>query len=289
MLDEELARTLAEPSLRSALAVVLDPRDGRVLAMQSLEGDARDPELPARVVRSHGSVGKTFTVAAALDRGLVSPGDSFAGDEFSLGGMRVADGQPHGAMTLGDVLAFSSNVGTAHVFERLGRDALVDALARFHLAERIPAEAREDDSTAARLAIGVGLEATPLELAVAFAAVADGGVLHAPWREGSPSTPGERVISPEAAATCMALLEGAVSRDDGTGRRARVPGHRVAGKTGTMPLGDGTMHGVFVGAVPVEAPRLVVLVGVISESAEYSGGTVAAPAFARIAARLLSE
>ncbi|HJL15199.1 MAG TPA: penicillin-binding transpeptidase domain-containing protein [Sandaracinaceae bacterium LLY-WYZ-13_1] len=287
VLDEELSRTVASPDVRSALAVVLDARTGRALAMQSLEADgAFDPERPAREVRRHGSVVKPLTVAAALDTGCVEPTDRFEGGELVLAGHRVRDWAPHGAMSLGDVMAFSSNVGTTRIFERLGREPLIEALTRAGLGHRISDAARRDDVRAARLAYGASFEATPLEIAAAFGAIANDGVYRRPWRAGEPRPEGERVLSSDAAASTMALLEGAVARDDATGRRARVPGYRVAGKTGTVPFGDDAVYGVFVGVAPADAPRFVVLVGVVA-GAEQSGGTVAAPAFARVARRLL--
>lgn len=289
ILDDELGRALERPEIRSALAVVVDPRDGRVIAMQSREGATRDPELPARDVRPHGSVAKSFSIALALDRGVVQPSDTFEGAPLALGGASVSDSATHGTMSLEDVVAFSSNVGATQVFERLGRAELLAGLAAFHLGHRVPDAARDDDAVAARVAYGAELSATPLEVASAFAAIADGGVVHTPWRRGEAPTPGEHVISAEAAQRAMALLEASVAREDGTGRLARVPGARVAGKTGTVPLDETATQGAFVGAVPSDAPRFVVLVDVIAEGHDYSGGTLAAPVFAAIAERLLAE
>lgn len=291
VLDEELGRALTDARVRSALAVVLDPRDGRVIAMQSLDRDgARDPERPAREARNHGSLVKSLTIAAALDAGVITTTDSFdgRGGALDLGGVTVRDAEPHGAMTPADVLALSSNVGAIQIYQRLGRDGLASSFARFGLAHRVPDAARSDDVLAARLAYGAALEATPLEHAAALAAIANGGVHHAPWRTGEPPSPGARAITADTAASVLAMLEGAVSRDDGTGRRARVPGLRVAGKTGTVPVGEDARYGAFVGAAPLPEPRLVVLAGAVAEGSDYGGGTIAAPTFARIVARLLA-
>ncbi|MFO0680935.1 MAG: penicillin-binding transpeptidase domain-containing protein [Sandaracinus sp.] len=286
ILDDELAATARRPEIESALAVVLDARDGRVVAMQSFAGDVADPELPARERRSHGSVGKVFTYAIALERGVLAPTDRLEGTSVEIGGERIHDREERVSMSVEDALAFSSNVGAVHVLERLGAASLVEGLTTLHLGTA--AGATDDPLTAARLAYGPALEATPLEMASAFAAVVNGGVYHAPWRTGEPATEGERVVSAETSRAMSALLEATVTREDGTGHGAAVPGLRVAGKTGTMPLGGERTHGAFVGVVSVDAPRYVIVVDVITRTGDYSGGTVAAPLFARIATRLSS-
>jgi cell division protein FtsI (penicillin-binding protein 3) len=281
IVDEELTATAALPEVASALAVVLDARDGHVLAMQSVSDGAFDPQLPARERRSHGSVGKTFTYAIALDRGAITPAAHFDDTPVTIAGEEVHDRVDHGAMTVEDGIAFSSNVAAVRVFERLGREPLVAGLRALHFDV-----SADDDATAARLAYGPALEATPLEIASAFATVVDGGVYHAPWRDGEAPTSGEHVLSAESSTAMRALLEAAVARDDGTGHLAAIPGQRIGGKTGTMPLEGGGTHGCFVGALPIDDPQLVIVVDVIARTSDYSGGTLAAPAFARIAARL---
>jgi cell division protein FtsI (penicillin-binding protein 3) len=287
IVDDEVASTAALPQVESALAVVIDARDGHVLAMQSVSGDARDPELPARERRSHGSVGKTFTYAIALERGAITTSDRFEGAPVTIAGESIHDRDEHGVMSVEDGIAFSSNVAAVHVFERLGRADLAAGLRGLHLA--VPDGADADDAIAARLAYGPALEATPLEIASAFAAVVDGGTYHAPWRDGESPTEGERVLSAETSAAMRALLEAAVTRDDGTGHLAAIEGARVGGKTGTMPLDAGWTHGCFVGAVPIDDPQIVVVVDVVASTSDYSGGTLAAPAFARIAERWRSD
>ncbi len=276
ILDEELARVRAEPQVRMALGIVLDPRDGHVLAMQSRTDRHFNPELAPREPRSHGSVAKSFSIASAIEVGAIALDDTFSGEEG------------RDAMSIRDVLAFSSNMGTVRIFERLGRDRLFEGLAKFHLDHHIPESARTSDSEAAGIAFG-NLVATPLELATAFTAIANDGVMHAPWRDSEAPTEGERVLSPETARTMMSLLESTVARDDATGSLARVPGHRVAGKTGTVPSGENGTYGSFIGAIPAEAPCYVILIGVLGENSGYTGGTIAAPAFARVATRLIAN
>lgn len=288
-IDDEIARAFAEDATRAMSIVVLDPATGRVIATGGRRGDVVDAAIPERDAVLHGSVGKTFTIAIALERGAVTTEDTFdgGGGRAMVGTMAVEDASPHGAMRLEDVVAFSSNVGAARVLDRLGRDAWLEGMARLHLDHRVPEAARSDTGEAIRVAIGVGLAPTPLEVAAAFAAVVNGGVLHAPWHEGEAVPAPERVLSEATSATMTSLLEAAVRREDGTGRGARVEGHRVAGKTGTARLADGASYAAFAGVAPVEAPRFVIVVGVETVANGYTGGTVAAPAFARIATALL--
>ncbi|WP_053236027.1 penicillin-binding transpeptidase domain-containing protein [Sandaracinus amylolyticus] len=289
VIDGEIARAFAEPTTRAMSIVVLDPATGRVVATSGRRGDRVDPEIPARDAVVHGSVGKTFTIALALERGVITTADSVdgGGGRAQIGAIEIHDASPHGAMSLEDVVAFSSNVGTARVMERMGRDAWLEGMARLHLDHRVPESARSDDGEAIRAAIGAGLAPTPVEVAASFAAVVNGGTYRAPWREGEPASSGERVLSEATSATMVALLEQSIVREDGTGRGARVEGRRVAGKTGTARLEDGASYAAFVGVAPLEAPRFVIVVGVETVAEGYTGGTVAAPAFARIASELL--
>jgi cell division protein FtsI (penicillin-binding protein 3) len=135
------------------------------------------------------------------------------------------------------------------------------------------------------------LSSTPLEVAAAFAALANGGVYHAPTFVPAHDD-GERVVRAETAATVLELLEGATS-DRGTGKAARVEGVRVAGKTGTAHLGKGVdtsdYYSSFVGTAPLENPRYVIFVGAETPRDGGTGGQVAAPVFGRVMTRLLAQ
>lgn len=269
---DELTSLLGDDHVRAARIVIVRVADGSVAVADGQDGAGPRPSLATDDVRSHGSAGKTFTIAAALDRGTVTTQTTLSGDPLVRGAITITDHETHGAMSLEDVMAFSSNVGTTRIADDLGSDALFAAYERFGLGVRIPSAIRGDDAMTARFAYGADLAATSVEVARAYAIVARGGT----------DASGRTVISEEAAATTMALLESSVTRPDGTGRRAAIEGVRVAGKTGTMPVEGGTF-GVFVGIVPADAPRFVVLVGIETTSDAYSGGTIAAPAFARVA------
>jgi cell division protein FtsI (penicillin-binding protein 3) len=274
IVEDELVSLLGQRDIRSARIVVLSVDDGAVLAANGRDRSGPSAALATREVRSHGSTGKLFTIAAALEEGAVQLEDSFEGGMIDRDGVRIEDHEVHGVMSLEDVMAYSSNVGTTRVYDRLGAAPLASALARFRLA--VPDDFGQRPGRDAQLAYGALLEASALDVAAGYLVVARGGT----W-------PGGRVvISPTTAAQALGLLERAVAREDATGHPAAAAGVRVAGKTGTVRLEDGTF-GVFVGIFPVEAPRYVVLVGVEASGDGYSGSTLAAPSFVRVARRLL--
>jgi len=150
-------------------------------------------------------------------------------------------------------------------------------------------------STIGNVPIGQGIGVTPIQMATAYATIANGGVMRTPHlveRIGNVVTnnnPGRRVISKTVSAQMMAMLRDVVSAEGGTGAAAKVPGYTVAGKTGTaakpVPGGYSTSRYVasFVGVVPAKNPRLVVLVQIDEPRGAIWGGVVAAPAFAEIA------
>ncbi len=299
--EAEVVHLSQEGATRAVVAVVLEATTARVLALGGFRQSAEEPDLPARVEYDPGSVMKSFSVAAALDRGAVKPDEMVVGaghEGWVYGGQTISDAKPHGPMTLGDVLAFSSNVGTAQIFTKLGKEGLGEALRKFHLGDkpgvelpeaaagRVPDVTKATDSVAASVAYGGSVAPSPLQIAAGYAVFAAGGVYRAPSMLRGPVAAGEPVLKPETAKRMLELLEGTVSRDDGTGREARIPGVRVAGKTGTWSL-EGGSYADFVGIVPADEPRFVVLVGVDTTASGYTGGTIAAPAFARIARQLL--
>jgi cell division protein FtsI (penicillin-binding protein 3) len=266
LVDLEVARLARLPGTRLAVVAVLEP-SGRVLALGGQRGAVMDRELPATLRRDPGSVMKTFSLGAALEAGVVTRANVVSGEggRWTLGSRVIEDASGHQTMTVDDVAAFSSNVGTAKVFALLG-PARLEATLR---ALGLPTPPMPDAEAAVGVSFGADVTPTPLEVARAYAAVASGRAF--------PGQHGEVV----------ALLQQTVDRDDGTGRGARVPGVAVAGKTGTCPLPDGAVYADFAGFLPAGAPRYVVLVGLETTARGYAGGTVAAPAFARLGAQLL--
>jgi beta-lactamase regulating signal transducer with metallopeptidase domain len=276
--EAELERAMTEHHASGAIAIVLEAKTGAVLAIAT-RGDG-----DARAARPPGSTMKPFTFAAALEAGVVEPGARVDCENGArkYGDKTLTDASPHGVLDLGGILAVSSNVCTAKLAEPLG-DRLGESLRRYHFAA--PAHVDTRSIEGASITSGEGIRASALDVAAAYTAFADEGVYHAP--DGS-SSGGERVMSAETARAVMAMLARVVNDADGTGHAARIDGVRVAGKTGTATSrAEGRYYASFVGIVPADAPRLVVLVGV--DGVAGAGGKVAAPVFARIASRALGR
>jgi cell division protein FtsI (penicillin-binding protein 3) len=306
-----LLQTVRRWGAKAASAVVLDPRTGEVLALASEPAfDAnRFPETHRDTQRNRavtdtyepGSTLKVVTVAAALSTGLVSPST-----QFTLApSIRVADRVIHEAhrsgterMTVAEILSRSSNVGTITLAELLGRTRLETWVERFGFGHRtgidFPGETSGilpfywSGSTIGTLPIGHGIAVTPVQMAAAYGAVANGGVWLRPRLVSDRPAKRQRVMSRRVANQLMSMLRDVVI--EGTGTEAEVEGYQVAGKTGTAAKPDprggySTSRYVasFVGVVPASAPRLVVMVTVDEPRGAIWGGVVAAPAFQQIA------
>ena len=315
-----LAETRRQWAAKSATAVVLDPRTGEILAMAVEPGfDAnRFSSVPSDRQRNRavtdtyepGSTFKVVTLAASLETGMVEPWTRYT-LPYSI---EVADRVIHDAekrgtetMTVSEILSQSSNVGVVTLALGVGRQNLSRWIARFGFGREtgidFPGESRGivlppekwSGSTIGNVPIGQGIAVTPLQMATAYAAIANGGVAIQPHvvarvDGGKPLRPKRRrVISPLTAKRLTAMLRGVVER--GSGTAAQVPGYFIAGKTGTAAKPD-PVHGgysdsryvsSFVGFVPATAPRLVILITVDEPRGAIWGGTVAAPAFSKIA------
>jgi len=317
--EEVLRATVQKWRAKSASAIVLDPRTGAVLAMAVQPGyDAnRYPSVPGDLQRNRtvtdtyepGSTFKLITVAAALSDRVVSPSTRFT-LPYSL---RVADRVIHDAEQRGTVnysvaqiLAHSSNIGAIELAEMLGRTRLSRWIARFGFGRTtgidFPGESpgivlppdKWSGSTIGNVPIGQGIAVTPVQMAAAYAAIANHGVWSRPHLVdhvsggGRPSLYHRRLVSRRIADQLMLMLEDVVA--EGTGQYAAMPGYQVAGKTGTAQKPDsrggyatGRYVASFVGIVPASRPRLVVLVTVDEPQGAIFGGVVAAPAFQQIA------
>ncbi len=300
--DEELGRTMTEWQAATGAIVVLDPATGEILASAGRAGGA-PADVAAQQAYLTGSTLKAIVLAAALDDGKVAPGDRFDCENGARAyGTRILhDGTGYGVLTVPEMLSVSTNVGFSKIFDRLGGDRLDHWLRRFHfgvaplggaVAGEMPARAADGSFEGAVVAIGEAMTASPLQVAAAYAALANGGVYVAPTlsRRAGPA-PGEPLVRPETAHTVVTMLEEAVNGERATGKAARIAGVRVAGKTGSAewprPGAGNGIYTSFVGIVPVEHPRFVVVVGVEAPRAGGYGGTVAAPAFARVVSRAL--
>jgi cell division protein FtsI/penicillin-binding protein 2 len=313
-----LRATVRDAHAKAGTAIVLDPRTGAILAMANVPtfDPNRFGKAPADRRRNRaitdtyepGSTLKLVTVAGALSEKLVAPSTRFTLETSILVADRIIhehEPRPTQRMSVAQILSQSSNVGTITLAQLLGKDRLLSWLDRFGFGRRTgvdyPGESRGllptywSGSTIGNVPIGHGIAVTPVQMAAAYGAIANRGVLRTPHlveRIGDRSTKrgtGRRVVSQTVAAQVMTMLRDVVNAEGGTGALAAVPGYTVAGKTGTAAKpergGYSTSRYVasFAGIVPAKDPRLVVLVSIDEPGTAIWGGVVAAPAFSRIA------
>jgi cell division protein FtsI/penicillin-binding protein 2 len=312
-----LRDTVTHWRAKSASAIVLDPRTGDVLAMAVAPTyDANQFPGVWRVLQRNravtdtyepGSTFKLVTVAAALSDGLVSPWSTFRLPyQIQVADRKIHDAEPRGTetMSVARILSQSSNVGAITLAQKLGRERLQEWISRFGFGRRtgidFPGESRGilpsywSGSTIGNVPIGQGIAVTPVQMAAAYAAIANGGVWVRPHLidhvgpQPPKRQPRRQLVSPLVASQLVSMLKNVVR--EGTGTAAAIPGYYVAGKTGTAakPDADGGYSdsryvASFVGFVPATRPRLVVLVTVDEPRGAIWGGVVAAPAFQQIA------
>lgn len=273
-LEQQLETAIQAHRGTGAVAIVLDAKTGKPVAIASRgQVDARTPRIP-------GSTVKPFAFAAALEAGTVDATTKVDCENGvkTYGTHTVRDSSPNGTLDLGGILAVSSNVCTAKLVEPLG-DQLGQSFRRYRLSAPEHVDTRSFEGAA--VAFGEGVAVSPLELASAYTALAEGGIHHAVNGDGI------RVMREDTAHTVLGLMERVVVDSCGTGQAARLDGVRVAGKTGTARSKPGSErnYASFVGIVPADHPRFVILVGV--DGVTSAGGKVAAPVFTAIATRVL--
>ena len=261
-----------------------------------------------------GSTGKTITAAAALNAHVIGPSDRLpVPDQVPIGPFRIQDAEPHPfeRLTLGDVLAVSSNVGIARTAERLGPTRLGTYMSRFGLgrdpgigfpgesAGVMPPPAQWTKTSMITASYGAGLAATPLQMVSVYATIANDGRRAEPSLVGGTidptgtfhpvaAAPPERVVSADTAAMVTRMLAYAV--EAGTGTKARIPGYQVAGKTGTARIpnrnGPGYQAGryiaSFIGFLPASDPKIVIA-AILDRPVTQYGGVAAAPLFREVA------
>jgi cell division protein FtsI (penicillin-binding protein 3) len=277
--------------------------------------------LASQGVYEPGSTVKAITVAAALEEGTIRKNQTFFCEEGRYQYTpqhAIRDTKRAKWLDVTQILAMSSNIGTTKIYSTLGKQAMHRWVRRFHFGERpdvqlpgatpgLLADWREwSDIKGANISFGQGMSASPLQVAAAFAALSNGGVYNAPtvvsrvinpdgetvW-EHEPS--GERVVRVATANTVLEMLTSVVQTKKGTGKNARVDGYRVAGKTSTAqkanPAGgyyEDQYYASFVGTLPADEPRVVILVSVDNPEGGHYGNEVAAPTFSRLGARIMT-
>jgi cell division protein FtsI (penicillin-binding protein 3) len=327
-----LKEGLAAVGAKSGTAIVIDPKTGDVLALASMPAfdlnsyknfsSASWRNKAIEEYYSPGSVFKLVTYGAALDAGLIKPDDQIDCNNGSItvADHKFTDGHPLGMAPLTKALAVSNNVAAIKIAQRLDRDRFYEYARRFGLGAptgiELPSETagvlRPTKSWAAdslaSMAIGYEVAVTSLQMASAYAAIANDGVRVQPHvvrqigEQGKdPSYVAQpqrtQVVSAEAAKTLRNMLREVVS--NGTGRRAQLEGYTVAGKTGTAwkydpkkGYSEDKRVASFIGMAPADNPAVVIAVMVDDPSSALGardGGTVAAPIFKAIAEQVLPQ
>ena len=308
-------------SPKDATAIVMDPRSGAILAMANWpQVNANDPsaaspeDLQNRAVSFDYEPGSTFkavTVAGALQQGLVTPTSSFEiPDQIKVADRTIHDDTEHAteSLTTAQILAQSSNVGAIKVGALEGAQNFSTWVTKFGFGKRsgielpgeeigqVPPVSHYSGSSMGNLPIGQGQLVTPLQMASAYSAIANGGILRPPHiidsvgGQPQPEPQGRRVISSQTAASLRQMLEGVLA-PGGTASEVSIPGYQLAGKTGTASKVDQATGeysksryvASFMGFAPASNPKLLCAVIVDEpQSGSIFGGTVAAPAFGQI-------
>ena len=324
--EKQLEATVTKYRAKAGIAVVVEPFTGEVLALANYpffnpNNFARQSSQQWRnraVTDSFepGSTFKTILAAAALEEDVVGKEDLFYCEfgKYSYAGRTIHDTHEYVWLPFYKIIQYSSNIGVTKVAEKLKKDRYFKYIDRFGFGRLtgidMPGEAtgmvRSPDSWSAidlaTHAFGQGIAVTPVQLAMAYGAIANGGILMRPFVVRRVVAPGgevlianqphvvRRVVSEKTAHLLTSILKGVVS-DGGTAPMANLEGFEVAGKTGTAQKPD-LAHGgyssrkrvaSFIGFVPADDPRLVLLVVVDEPEGSVYGGVVAAPAFRNIA------
>ena len=324
IVEKSLEAGVAACSAESGMAVVMAPQTGAILALANYPyynpnsfSEYDQKSWRNRIVTDSfepGSTLKVFTVAAALESGLVQPDTLFYAEkgEYQIGSNTIHDPHPRAWLSLAQVIKFSSNICAVKISEKIGPEALHRTLVRFGFDEKTgincPGETagrllpypRWSKMDASAIAFGQGISVSAIQLVRAVGAIANGGMLMHPFvlkaivdpegvlvRRFKPRQV-RRAASPEAARALSKMME-AVVGPGGTGASAAIEGYRICGKTGTAQkatgaggYADDTYIASFVGFAPAERPEIVVLVVVDEPKSGYHGGVVAAPIFRRI-------
>ncbi len=320
--QERLEQGVRETGAEWGSVIIMDVKTGEVYVLA--DSKTVDPNHPGQsgaedrgsravsAVFEPGSTGKVITMAAVLEEGLATPTDRFvAPDQYTTSnGQTFHDSHEHARLnlTLTGILAKSSNTGTVQVGERLTIDQRYSYLEAFGFGEStgvgLPGESAGilhdmknwDGRTRYTVLFGQGVSVTAMQTAQVYATIANGGMLISPTvvsglrsQDGTVTTVSraepQRVVSEETAEELMLMLESVVS--DGTGEAAKVPGYRIAGKTGTAQAADenGGMTDIvasFIGIAPADDPRIVVSVILYNPTKKIYGGSAAGPIFADV-------
>ncbi|NTX12527.1 transpeptidase family protein [Myxococcus sp. CA056] len=327
--EKSLAKAVEEAKGIAGMVVALDPKTGELLALANHPRfNPNTPESIARgTVRNRGaldtfepgSTTKPFVVATALEEKSVTEESVFFCENgaWRVGRHTINDTHSYGWLAPRGILQVSSNICMAKMAQVLGREKMVAGYHAFGFAERtglaLPGEGRgvipfpKAEVSLATQSFGQGMTATAVQIAAAYGALANDGVLMRPYLVSKVVDPDgvvllenrptevRRAVSAKVARQVVGMLESVVVKG-GTAPKAAMEEYRVAGKTGTAQKADPVARGYsdkriasFVGMVPAEDPRIVILVVVDEPKTDVYGGLVAAPAFKEIATAAMAH
>ncbi len=326
--QSELEKGVKEARAKNGIAIVVDPRNGDVLAMANYPdfNPNRRSESPVSAWRNRaisdcfepGSVFKVVFATAALEEKIVSPETQVDCSQgyIVVGGKAIRDSHLHDVLSFTEVIGKSSNVGSIKISQLLGEEKLYEYIKKFGFGDKTGIQLRGEARGILRntkewsnvsmgsVTIGQEVAVTPIQLAMAYAAIANGGILYRPrvieqverWdgkvKEVFPASKIGRIMSPATSGILTEILQTVVS-EEGTAYLAHINGFEVAGKTGTAQKAGpggylrGKYYASFIGFVPASAPRLVIAVILNEPEESHYGGTVSAPIFREIAERSL--
>jgi cell division protein FtsI/penicillin-binding protein 2 len=325
IVETALAEGMAKHSPESISAVVIRPRTGEILAMATLPNF--DPNNPGgtggspdawcnRLISTPSEPGSTFkivVVSGALEERTVTLSQQFfcENGDFLYAGRHLHDHEPYGTLSVENIITKSSNIGAAKIGITMGEDRLYEYIRAFGFGDRteipLPGESRGivhpvkkwTKVSIAQIPMGQGVAVTPLQMAMAMSAIANGGVLMRPMlvdrlqdEDGTTVVKYEpqrvrRVISEETDREMIEALKTVVSAD-GTAPMAALDNYTVAGKTGTAQKSDGVQYldkfySSFTGFFPADNPEICIYVSLDDPKGVHYGGQVAAPVFKQIA------
>ncbi len=322
--EEELKQGVLNAKAKGGSAVVMDVETGELLAIASYptfdlntppEGEPERRRFrPIMDALELGSVVKPIFISQALDRGLVKPNDTIfcENGSFPVPGGKIRDDHPHGLITIGEVIKYSSNICTYKLMQKLGRQAFYETVIRAGFARspgtglpgewagRITKPENWREMRFANMAFGQGLAISPLQITHAMATIAGGGIdkgvsiLFRDPTKAPDVAPLPQYIKPETSRIITQMMSSVVEEEGGTGGRARIPGVSVAGKTGTAQKFSQVTKSYseriasFVGVLPAEKPKLAIAVVIDEPKVRPAyGGTLAGPVFANVGSKTI--
>jgi cell division protein FtsI (penicillin-binding protein 3) len=334
LVETSLKEAVLDKGAKGGLAIVMDPKTGEILALANQLGfnpNNVEGVKPERW-RNHaiadyydpGSTFKPFLVAGAMEEKVVKETDKFfcENGSYKIANRVIheANKKRHGTLMVKEILKYSSNIGSAKIAQKMGKEKFYDYIQKFGFGEKTGIELPGESSGSVRpvknwvpvdtamIAFGQGVSVTAIQLITAVSAIANNGVLMKPYivrgiadqdnRLVKLYTPTvvRKVISPDVAKRLTNMLTDVVGADDGTGKNAKIVNVAVAGKTGTSQKFD-SARGVyssekvrtsFMGFFPADNPQVAILVILDEPQRDKWGGVASAPVFKKIGEQILN-